>query len=664
MRRSVGWIPFLFLVLYLSSAATAVESTTTWISGLESGYALELSYSQCAASTGNTSFTAAVTGTRFGGTIVDANVFATIERPDSTTFDVNFTNNLSGTYTSTINLTQSGTYFIQARAYQPGVTPGDFNGYVYVGDLNWTTAFLSNGFDINIGELGTIRNTVTNSDGNRVYDINANTTIYYPNGTAADANSSMTQIANGEFIKAFFGPTPAGEYTVSSFFSCGPLLTHNAGGTFTVLPASSSSGSGDTGSSGSSGSGSSGGSGGGGSGGGTVGVRARILEMTFDPAPVKESPSALHATILNLGGGFFDYRLVYQITAPDASVYEGIKEIHDVAPQSTTTVIVDPSYIPLETGDYLLNAALYPLSGVAVYDTYSLPFSVEGTHQLVLTVQPASLQTALGLTFPFTVHLLNNGNFAEENIQLDWYLEDPEGNEYAHSNFSTRLGVGEAGDYSYSPFIPIDTTVGLHTLRVDVRPNGVTQTKTIAFNVQSPNEYYAQLLTDLELRANQIGDKIQSLEQRGFDVGEAALTLLDIRSDLANAKGMLLAGKFETLNTKLLDLSTRITRLAAMIDALEQQSPLLSREGLTMILYIGAALLLGLFIWFLFWLRQREKEEKKTLQTRDLRTIWAPGFLPRWLFTQKCYYSPSERQKLKPKPLISRILGLVEKEEN
>lgn len=654
----------LLAIFPLFTYAGVSAQTATWLPSTETGYSLDVSYAQCLSTTGNVTFTAGVTGLFFGNAVTDANVFATIRRPDLTTFDVNFTNDLSGVYTQTSNLTQNGTYFFQAHAYKPSVAQGDFNGYIYVHDLNWTTVFLNNGFDINIGELGTIRNRVTNVDGNIVYDINANTTIYYPTGTVADANSIMTQIPNGEFIKPFFGPSPSGVYTVSTYFSCGPLSDYNSAGTFTSHDTNTSGSTGGTGSTGSGGSsGGSGSGGGGGASGGSAGKKAQIISIDFDPILGKNAPSKMTAMVQNLSSGVTDYTIFYTLTTPSGLVATGEKNVLDVGPYNITTVTLDPAFTPLEMGTYSMVAELFKINSIAKYDTYVHDYLVQGAHSLTFDTIPASDKTAVGLSYPFTINLLNNGDFIEENIRVEWYILDSKGNEYIRSSYNTTLNPSGTASLPFSPFIPIDAPLGLHQLIIEVRAYNVTQTQTIVFTVASPSDYYAQLIQDIELRLDQLSGKLDSLQQRGFDVGGTKITLLEIQTDLARAKGMLLAGQFETLNKEIIDLSGRVTRLAALIDALEQQSPLLSREGLNLLLYIGAGLLLALFAWLLYWSLEREKKERGKRKGIILVPA-SPTWLTALLGVEKCYILASERPKLKRKPLIDRLIGLIEGESS
>ncbi len=656
--RSTGlgvfWLLILTLIGLAPSLVLAADSTATWVAGLDTSYVLDLTYPLCPNATGNTTFSATVIGLPSGSTVIDANVFATIRKPDSSSSDVNFTNDLSGVYTLSYNFDQNGTYFIQAHAYKAPTTKGDVNAYAYLGALDWNVSFVNNAFSIGIGELGTIRNTVTNADGNAVYDVNANTTLYYPAGTAADANTAMSQLSGGEFVYSFFGPTPAGAYTVSSLFQCGNRYAHNGTGTFTVTAPP------DTGTGGSSGD--SGGSGGGGGGaGGGGGKSAQIVSIEFEPELGKGAPSQMYVTVQNLGTQIRDFLVEYLLTSPSGSTYQNTKIILAVSSYQLTTVIAENAFTPIETGNYTLSAKLKSLNGVVTYDTHEQTYDVKGTHSIVMDVLPSSNKTAVGLSYPFLINLFNAGDFDEENIQIEWYLVDPNGDEYLRSTFNTSMFTQETRSLSYSPFIPLSSLLGTHELVVHLLAYGVTQTQNVMFNVSSPDDYYAQLIADLELRVEQLDDKIDDLQQRGFDVTDVSLTLLDIQLDLSRAKGMLLAGKLEELNPVLLDLSARVTRLGALLDSLEQQSPLLSREGLNMILYIGAALLLALFVWLLFWFLDKEKKERQRRKGEGMLPA-SPSWLNSLLFVEKSYYSLEERERLKRKPLIGTLVGMMEGE--
>lgn len=649
---------FLFSLVVYADPTPLHSNTSSWVTGLGGSYSLDLTYTLCPSSTGNTTLHATVATIPSGVSTVDANVFATIQKPDSSTSDVNFTNNLSGDYTYSYNFDQNGTYFIQAHVYHPvSQGAGDTNGYVYLGDLNWTVAFLNNDFEIEIGETGTIRNTVTNSDGNLVYDINANTTIYYPSGSVADANAAMTQTSDGEFVKAFFGPSPAGDYTVSSIFKCGSKYVANGSGTFTVTAADTGGGD-DGGSGGGGGSGDSGGGsgGGGGGGGGSITKKAQIIGFDFSPVLSKNAASVFSATVQNLTAVLNDYVIQYTFTHPDGSVYSGEKSILAVAPYQSTTVVLDSAFIPPFTGVYLLDASLRSTNKIILYDKKSFSYDVQGERVVSAAMDSPSNKTASGLTFPFNLTLYNGGDFPEGDIKVDWHLEDSQGEEYFTSSFITALSPTETKTFAFSPFIPLDVKLGTHTLFMTVTSSGVTQIEKIVFDVVSPNDYYAQFVADLEVRIDLLEDKIDELQSKGFDVDAESLILLDLKQELGDSKGMLLSGNFAGLNIQLLELSEKVTKLAAILDNIEQQAPLLSREGLTVILYVGAGLLLAFFLWFVF----TRKHVKEGLPSPPVRAI-APKHMDRMLGIDVTYYPSIERQALKHKPLISDLLGLKER---
>jgi hypothetical protein len=315
--------------------------------------------------------------------------------------------------------------------------------------------------------------------------------------------------------------------------------------------------------------------------------------------------------------------------------------------------VLDPAYIPTELGDYSIAVYLKSPNRQVTYASLQKIISVTGTHLLNVDVTAPSLKSAQGLAFPFTISLVNAGDFDEENIQIAWHLMDPQQNTYTESSFSTTITKGNAGSFPYAAFIPLNAPLGLHTLQVEITAYGQMQTREIMFEVSSPNDYYAQVIADLELRADQLGEKLKDLQQRGFDVTEEKSTLLDIQTDLAKAKGTFLAGKFENLNTQLLDISERLTKLASMIDLIGQQAPLLSKNGLIMIGY-AAGILLLLALAYYVWKRLREQAKKGPLANPYPRLPW----LMRFMRVDKCYIPLRQRKKQKRKALISRLLGL------
>ncbi|MDZ4256378.1 MAG: hypothetical protein U1C71_02140, partial [archaeon] len=326
--------------------------------------------------------------------------------------------------------------------------------------------------------------------------------------------------------------------------------------------------------------------------------RAQILEVFFQPELAKGAPSGMYARVQNLTTLFTDYLLRYTITTPSSYVITGEKPISDLSPFQSTLFLVDPAFTPIEFGMHHLRMELRSASGVVLYDTYDLNMDVRGEHALTFTISAPSEKSALGLSYPFTVNLFNSGDFQEDNVRVDWYVVDAQQLEYGRSATTLSLSAGETRALEYAPFIPLHAGVGIHTVYVNVYAYNTIQSKTVHFGVTTPNEYYAQLLADLEWRADQLEKTIDDMQRRGFDIADARTQLLAIQSDLAQAKGKLLAGDFETLGPLLIDISTRLSRLGALLATLEQQSPLLSREGLTMLLILGVILLLALLIWF------------------------------------------------------------------
>ena len=72
-----------FLCLALSAHANTSTTVASWTPAIENAYALDITYNQCPLTLGNHTITATVTGVAFGASILDANVFATITKPDA-----------------------------------------------------------------------------------------------------------------------------------------------------------------------------------------------------------------------------------------------------------------------------------------------------------------------------------------------------------------------------------------------------------------------------------------------------------------------------------------------------------------------------------------------------------------------------------------------------
>ena len=364
-------------------------------------------------------------------------------------------------------------------------------------------------------------------------------------------------------------------------------------------------------------------------------------------------PSELSVSIQNLTAAVNDYAIEYVITLPSGTIQTGERSALAVAPYLPTTFVLENGYIPTELGTMTIDVFLKSPNKQATYATLRRTFDVTGTHLLNVDVVAPSLRSAQGLTFPFTIHLMNAGDFDEANVQVAWHIKDPNQLRYSDSTFSTTIAKGESGSFPYAAFIPLNAVLGLHALHVEITAYGQTQTREIMFEVSSPNDYYAQVIADLELRADQLEEKLKDLQQRGFDITDEKSDLLDIQTDLAKAKGTFLAGKFENLNTELLDISERLTKLASMIDLIGQQAPLLSRDGLIIIGYAAGILLLLALAYYL-WKRLRENAKKGPLANPYPQIPW----LMRFMRVDKCYIPLRQRKKQKRKALISRLLGL------
>ncbi len=185
--------------------------------------------------TGNNALT--VTVWKYPESTLDtgATVSATVTKPDESTEGINFASQGDGNYTYTYTFDANGTWKFDVTATHSGYTEGTTESYVYVGDFNLLISFVNNGQDVYDRHTGSVRNLVTNEDGNYFTGITGNTTIYYPNSTAWVSSQSMTESGSGEYYYNFTAPTTLGDYTATSSFTCGANTDSNSQGRFTVV---------------------------------------------------------------------------------------------------------------------------------------------------------------------------------------------------------------------------------------------------------------------------------------------------------------------------------------------------------------------------------------------------------------------------------------------
>ncbi|MDO8660478.1 MAG: FixH family protein, partial [Candidatus Woesearchaeota archaeon] len=205
-RIALIGIAVIFLFFFVKNSYTSSNSGIAWTTQPDTALTISFTTTRCPAAIGVQTITATIYGTTSGNLISNADVNATAQYPNAATADINFSNNGNGTYSNDFNFSQTGTYQFDINATRASTTSASRREYVYVQSFNINSIFLNNNASLATGTTGTIRNQVTNDDGNAFVDINGLTTIYYPNGTTFASNGSMTDLGTGEYVYAFTVP--------------------------------------------------------------------------------------------------------------------------------------------------------------------------------------------------------------------------------------------------------------------------------------------------------------------------------------------------------------------------------------------------------------------------------------------------------------------------
>jgi len=167
----------------------------------------------------------------------NATVAAVVTKPDNSTENINFTKYGTGNqalYINTYDFDANGTWKISVTATHADYTDGKVEGYVYVGDFNLLISFVNNGQNVEQGAIGSVRNLVTNEDGNVFIGINGTVSINYPSNSVWTSNEAVTESGNGEYYYNFTAPITLGEYTATSNYTCGANTDSNNQGRFSV----------------------------------------------------------------------------------------------------------------------------------------------------------------------------------------------------------------------------------------------------------------------------------------------------------------------------------------------------------------------------------------------------------------------------------------------
>ncbi|VVB98894.1 Uncharacterised protein [uncultured archaeon] len=236
--RGILCFPALHAMFFLCfAAASAFEDSTvlTWASIKDTSIGSSFSASRCMASTGSQNLVVKVLTFPSGRPDIDSVVTATVNEADGDTNSISFLSLGDGNYTTPYTFDSNGTYKFMVNVQDANISASqDLNEYIYVNDFSMQISFVNNNASYSKGDTVSLRNLVLNSDGNAFNDLNASTSIYYPDSSTLYSNQQMRGLGNGEYIYSFIAPSTAGTYSATSAFSCNATSDSNGLGRFSV----------------------------------------------------------------------------------------------------------------------------------------------------------------------------------------------------------------------------------------------------------------------------------------------------------------------------------------------------------------------------------------------------------------------------------------------
>ncbi|MDO8537582.1 MAG: hypothetical protein Q7S21_01735 [archaeon] len=512
-----------FWLISANAFATQSNSGIVWSTAPDTALILQFSATRCPAATGVQTLTATVYGSPSNSLISNADVNAIVQYPDTTTADINFTNNGNGTYTNDFNFTQTGTYQFDINATRASTTSASRREYIYVQSFNINISFVNNNAQLTAGTTGTIRNNATNDDGNAFVDINGLTTIFYPNGNTFVSNGSMTDLGTGEYTYAFTVPTTSGTYSATSTFSCGSESDSNSAGRFSV-PTSGSSGSGSS---------SSEGAGGGGASGGGTGspISGKITSIDLDELQIGKA-SKIRIKVLNLSRIKTSFYVEVKINQGTISEYNETMLASQIAKDEEKEIEFVSKFTPTIAGSHVVTARLLSINKQKEFDKLTKVFDIVGEIRYDVGVVCLSPHALIGTQTDAQILMKNLGNYYED-VFLSWWVEDSKGSLIGLAELPLALNTGEEKTLEKSIALPLNLPIGNYFIKAKMQYRDQARIGSCSFVIERAPEYYARMLEELKIQAEELEKSIEELKSQGFDTQLLEQKLAEI-NDLLN----------------------------------------------------------------------------------------------------------------------------------
>ena len=534
--------------LFFSANAVVSNNGFVWRNIPDTSLNFSLSANICPSSAGVQTLTATVHGFPSGSLESNADVNARAQYPDNTTADINFSNAGSGTYTNDFNFNHD------INASKTGVTTASRTYYIYVQSFGINSIFLNNNPLLTAGSTGTIRNQVTNDDGNAFVDINGLTTIYYPNGSTFVNNGVMTDLGTGEYIYAFTVPSTGGTYTVTSSFTCGSETDSNSAGRFIVPSAGGGTGGGtETG-------------GGGGGSGGSAGrlISGKTLDIQVDELEIGK-PSKIKVSVLNSSTEKTSFYVEVKINQGTLEEYKSFQLFSQIPKNETKEMEFLETFTPLVAGSHVVTARLLSINQKTEYDKLSKVFDIVGEVRYDVALTCLTRHALPGTQADAQIALKNLGNYYED-VFLSWWVENEQGEIIGLNELPLALFSGEEKILLQSVALPSAIPVGNYSFKAKIQYRDEARIGSCNFVVEREPEYYARIISELNESIKQAEEKIKSLAEQGFDMSVPQQKIGEIEGIMSRIQKYFDENNFVAVNENIQIIQPKIKELLSSLD--------------------------------------------------------------------------------------------------
>jgi len=561
-----------------------------------------------------------------------ATVAAVVTKPGGDINVVAFTNNGDGNYAFTYTFDANGAYKFAVGASHSGYDDSNMESYVYVGDFNLLISFLNNNQSVYEQSTGSIRNIVTNQDGNYFTGISGSATIYYPNSSTWLGGQAMSESGGGEYYYNFTAPSTLGTYSATATFTCGANTDSNSMGGFTVATACGNGTcdtwencgtcSADCGSCPGGGPG----GGGGGGGGGAALEQPSIVGYSFAEAPRVAASTKINIEIFNPleKRGFLVSVKIFQT---GETGYDEEQYVLDVGTNEKRKLAFEKEYLPRVAGTQTIEIMLFSYDRKTLYDELVETFDIGGKVKYDVIVQCLGDMVKKGGNASAKITVLNLGDYYED-VGLTWSVEGPDGRAIGTSSLAMALYTNESKELIRSVKIPRESERGYYQFKAEVDYNGQKTGARCSFLVEEDKEYYEKTLKKNEERLQKLAEEVQGKKEEGYNVLRIEEMIREARIAASIIGGKIERGEFDDLDRDLGELNATIDEIEDAKNSLgAPPSPAFPFSLLDMLVLLALILLIMLALVFyrserltekLLGLADREegrkapKEEKRT----------------------------------------------------